>query len=64
MRQYKELTFIIIELQINGSKKTTTSISWCQSTCDAELALETELEDIWDEALERCSLEFAQNFMM
>jgi putative AlgH/UPF0301 family transcriptional regulator len=53
-----------LESQINGSKQTTTSISWCKSTCDSELALETDLEDIWDEALERCSLEFAQNFMI
>ena len=53
-----------LESQMNGSKKSTSSISWCKSTCDSELALDTELEDIWDIALERCSLEFAQNFMI
>lgn len=53
-----------LESQMNGTKKSTTSIGWCKSTCDAELALDTELEDIWDIALDRCSLEFAQNFMI
>lgn len=53
-----------LESQMAGSKKATSSISWCKSSCDAELALETDLEDVWDIALERCSLEFAQNFML
>ena len=50
--------------EINGLGSTKSSISWCTSSCDPELVFETDLEDIWDVALERCSNEFARNFMI
>jgi putative transcriptional regulator len=53
-----------LESQMNGSKTSTSSISWCRSSCDPDLAFDTDLDDVWDIALERCSLEFAQNFML
>lgn len=53
-----------LENEINGLGSPKSSISWCTSTSDPELVFETDLEDIWDVALERCSLEFAQNFML
>lgn len=53
-----------LKKQISGELTGKTNINWCTSSCDLELIFETELEDIWDNALERCSLEFAQNFML
>lgn len=53
-----------LERQVSGEVTGTTKINWCTSTCDPELIFDTDLEDIWDIALERCSLEFAQNFML
>lgn len=53
-----------LDNEINGIGSPKSSISWYTSSCDPELVFETDLEDIWDVALERCSLEFAQNFML
>lgn len=53
-----------LENEINGLGSSKSDINWCTSTCDSELVFETDLEDLWDAALERCSLEFAQNFML
>lgn len=53
-----------LENEINGLGSSKSNINWCTSSCDTELVFETDLEDIWDIALERCGLEFAQNFML
>lgn len=53
-----------LDNEINGLGSTKSNISWCTSSCDPELVFDTELEDIWDIALERCSSEFAKNFML
>jgi putative transcriptional regulator len=53
-----------LENEMNGIGSTRSEINWCTSTCDPELIFETDLEDIWDAALERCSTEFARNFML
>lgn len=53
-----------LEQAINGTRKGDTTINWCTSSCDNELIFDNDVEDIWDIALERCSLEFAQNFMI
>jgi putative transcriptional regulator len=53
-----------LEKQIAGDITGTTYVNWCTSSSDLELVFDTDLEDIWDIALERCSLEFAQNFML
>lgn len=50
--------------QISGKLNSSTSINWCTSSCDVDLLFDTDIDDIWDSALERCSLEFAQNFML
>jgi putative transcriptional regulator len=53
-----------LENEMNGLGSSKSEINWCTSTCDPELIFETDLEDIWDTALERCSNEFARNFML
>jgi putative transcriptional regulator len=53
-----------LDNELNGLGSPRSNINWCTSTCDPELIFETDLEDIWDASLERCSLEFAQNFML
>lgn len=53
-----------LDNEIAGLGSPNASISWCTSSCDSELVFETDIEDVWDVALERCSLEFAQNFML
>jgi putative transcriptional regulator len=53
-----------LEKQISGDITGTTHINWCTSSSDSELIFDTDVEDVWDNALERCSLEFAQNFML
>lgn len=53
-----------LDNEINGLGSPKSSINWCTSSCDSELVFETDLEDIWDVALERCSFEFARNFML
>jgi putative transcriptional regulator len=50
--------------QLENEMRGSSSVSWCTSTCDNELIFETSLEEVWDNAIERCSLEFAQNFML
>jgi putative AlgH/UPF0301 family transcriptional regulator len=50
--------------QITGDITGNSYINWCTSTCDPELIFDADLDDTWDIALERCSLEFAQNFML
>lgn len=52
-----------LDNEVNGLGSPKSNINWCISSCDSDLVFETDLEDIWDTALERCSLEFAQNFM-
>jgi putative transcriptional regulator len=53
-----------LDNEVNGIGSPKASINWCTSTCDSELVFDTDLEDIWDTALERCSNEFARNFMI
>lgn len=53
-----------LDNEINGIGSPKSNISWCTSSCDSELVFDTDLEDVWDISLERCSLEFAQNFML
>jgi len=53
-----------LENEINGLGSSKSDINWCTSSCDPELIFETDTTDIWDAALERCSLEFARNFML
>lgn len=53
-----------LENEINGIGSSNTNFSWCTSSCDPKLVFDSDLEDIWDISLERCSSEFARNFML
>lgn len=57
-------TPIQLENELAGLGSPKTDINWCVSTCDNDFIFETDIEDMWDVALERCSLEFAKNFML
>lgn len=53
-----------LENELSGLGSPKTNINWCTSSCDSDLIFDTDIEDMWEEALERCSLEFAKNFML